>query len=110
MDAVTEPDSIHQHRTGPGNRRRNPPSATNQFVVVTQPVVDRDAWLIGVDDSPLILPYNPAGEFSAPNYLNDLPRVGDPVTRRSPVQRRGAIRYGTMTSYFTESTLLALTV
>ncbi|MFO1460435.1 MAG: hypothetical protein U1G08_13630 [Verrucomicrobiota bacterium] len=50
-----------------------PLSATNQFVVVTQPVVDRDAWLIGVDDSPLILPYNPAGEFSAPNYLNDLP-------------------------------------
>ena len=49
-----------------------PLSSTNEFVVVTQAVADRDTWYIGVDDSPLLLPYNPTGEFSNPNFINDL--------------------------------------
>ncbi|MFO1458695.1 MAG: putative Ig domain-containing protein [Verrucomicrobiota bacterium] len=50
-------------------------SDTKSFVVtvneVPDPVALRTVWQIGTDNNPAVLPYNPSGEFSVENRLND---------------------------------------
>ncbi|MCW5558658.1 MAG: hypothetical protein KIT22_12610, partial [Verrucomicrobiae bacterium] len=48
-----------------------PLSATRAVMVVVWPVEERAVFQVGVDDDPAVLPYNPSGEFSPENGIQD---------------------------------------